>query len=312
MLRRKVSSNSRECLRVSGCSIAKQSSDILPLTKYPVRYKVALGLLGFHIPHHHSPMASERRTDSETTVHDETSPLLTTDPPLEAQTLTKPNPTPVLKLPLAALCIVRVAEPIAFTQIFPYVNEFLSDLHVTDDPSQIGFYSGLVVSGVYLSQVSYSNVQVFGSQGEYICYCSVMLHLPVGPAFRYVDTASITATTVDPLLNCCRCCWQKTRHTHGSCWTRTGDNLLRALRITHQCPVVTLSRCVEIWTLYPHEYLTFFSWTIFGQHCSYPLCPRRTHRLYESSRSLSYLWPILAYRSYYWVFSPSVFFSVRI
>lgn len=33
----------------------------------------------------------------------------------------------------------------AFSQIFPYVNEFMSDLHLTDDPSQIGNYSGLVV-----------------------------------------------------------------------------------------------------------------------------------------------------------------------
>jgi hypothetical protein len=34
----------------------------------------------------------------------------------------------------------------AFSQIFPWINEFIRDLHVTDDSSRIGFYSGIVVS----------------------------------------------------------------------------------------------------------------------------------------------------------------------
>lgn len=40
---------------------------------------------------------------------------------------------------------MRLVEPIAYTQIFPYINEFMNDLHVTDDPKRIGFYSGMVV-----------------------------------------------------------------------------------------------------------------------------------------------------------------------
>lgn len=40
---------------------------------------------------------------------------------------------------------MRIAEPIAFSQIFPYINEFMEDLHLTDDPKRIGLYSGLVV-----------------------------------------------------------------------------------------------------------------------------------------------------------------------
>lgn len=71
---------------------------------------------------------------------DETCPLL-----VEAQTQAKPHPTPIPIGQLAALCTVRLVEPIAFTQLFPYVNEFMSDLHLTDDPSRVGFYSGLVV-----------------------------------------------------------------------------------------------------------------------------------------------------------------------
>ncbi|KAG6845224.1 hypothetical protein H0H87_012216 [Tephrocybe sp. NHM501043] len=55
------------------------------------------------------------------------------------------SPTPLPKAQLAALCTIRLVDPIAFTQVFPYINEFIIRLNVTDDPSQIGFYSGLVV-----------------------------------------------------------------------------------------------------------------------------------------------------------------------
>ncbi|KAG2062688.1 MFS general substrate transporter, partial [Suillus decipiens] len=87
--------------------------------------------------------------------HDETCPLLRTSNPhnAEAQIAEKPKPTPLPKAQLTALCIVRLVEPIAFTQIFPYVNEFMSDLHLTDDPSKIGFYSGLVESVFAISQL---------------------------------------------------------------------------------------------------------------------------------------------------------------
>jgi hypothetical protein len=65
---------------------------------------------------------------------------------LESQCLLgKQRVTPIPKGQLTALCCVRIVDPIAFSQIFPYVNEFMSRLHVTDDPSKIGFYSGLAV-----------------------------------------------------------------------------------------------------------------------------------------------------------------------
>ena len=56
---------------------------------------------------------------------------------------------PINSLPkrqLAILCAVRLADPLTFTQIFPYINQFLSRLHLVTSQSQIGFYSGLVVS----------------------------------------------------------------------------------------------------------------------------------------------------------------------
>jgi len=80
----------------------------------------------------------------DTTNYDETCPLLRASN-AEAQNPEKPKPTPLPKGQLAALCTVRLVDPIMFTQLFPYVNEFMNDLHLTDDPSKIGFYSGLVV-----------------------------------------------------------------------------------------------------------------------------------------------------------------------
>jgi hypothetical protein len=52
---------------------------------------------------------------------------------------------------LLSLCFVRIVEPIAFCQIFPYVNQYIESLNITDDPSRVGFYSGMVVSAELVS-----------------------------------------------------------------------------------------------------------------------------------------------------------------
>jgi hypothetical protein len=54
--------------------------------------------------------------------------------------------TPIPKLQLAIVCLVRLLEPIGFTQLFPYINEMVIKLNILDDPSKVGFVSGLVVS----------------------------------------------------------------------------------------------------------------------------------------------------------------------
>ncbi|KAF8969916.1 major facilitator superfamily domain-containing protein [Flammula alnicola] len=46
----------------------------------------------------------------------------------------------------AILCAVRFIDPLTFTLIFPFINQFLAHLHLIDQPSHIGFYSGLVES----------------------------------------------------------------------------------------------------------------------------------------------------------------------
>lgn len=92
-----------------------------------------------------------------TNSHDETSTLLNHEqtPSLESQSTknTPKTPTPLPYAQLACLCLVRTAEPINFTHIFPYVNQMLAGMHVTDDPSRIGFYSGVVESAFAVAQL---------------------------------------------------------------------------------------------------------------------------------------------------------------
>ena len=75
------------------------------------------------------------------------------------------SPLPVVQL--AILCAVRLMDPVTFTQIFPYINQFLTRLHLVEDQSQIGFYSGLVVRS---SSLPCSLVQL--SAGIYVCIFS--------------------------------------------------------------------------------------------------------------------------------------------
>ncbi|KAK7440177.1 hypothetical protein VKT23_017120 [Stygiomarasmius scandens] len=77
---------------------------------------------------------------------DEATPLLEEQCPPK-----KTTPLPVAQL--ATVCLVRLADPISFCQIFPYINEFIAYLHLVDDPSQIGFYSGLVESSFAVAQL---------------------------------------------------------------------------------------------------------------------------------------------------------------
>ncbi|KAG6370555.1 major facilitator superfamily domain-containing protein [Boletus reticuloceps] len=62
------------------------------------------------------------------------------------------TPTPLPKAQLGALFAVRIVDPIAYQQIFPYINQLLADLRVAE-PEQVGFYSGLVESAYSLAQV---------------------------------------------------------------------------------------------------------------------------------------------------------------
>ncbi|EUC56946.1 MFS multidrug transporter [Rhizoctonia solani AG-3 Rhs1AP] len=63
------------------------------------------------------------------------------------------RPTPIPMLQLFSVCVSRIAEPFAYTQIFPYVNQMVWQLGVTDDPKKVGFYSGMVDSMFAFAQL---------------------------------------------------------------------------------------------------------------------------------------------------------------
>ncbi|KAJ7582620.1 major facilitator superfamily domain-containing protein [Mycena floridula] len=70
----------------------------------------------------------------------------------ENRPLLKKQPIPLPKLQLLILFLVRFVDPLAYSQIFPYINELLEFLQVTDNPARVGFYSGLVETVYALAQ----------------------------------------------------------------------------------------------------------------------------------------------------------------
>ncbi|KAG9006934.1 hypothetical protein FRB94_014769 [Tulasnella sp. JGI-2019a] len=71
----------------------------------------------------------------------------------EQQPLLSAKRTPLPKKQLAIICLCRLAEPIAYTQIFPYINQMVEELRVTENRADIGFYSGLVDGLFALAQL---------------------------------------------------------------------------------------------------------------------------------------------------------------
>ncbi|KKA29637.1 hypothetical protein TD95_000674 [Thielaviopsis punctulata] len=61
-------------------------------------------------------------------------------------------PFPASQMLVLALC--RICEPIAFMSIFPYIYYMIEDFHITDDPSQISVYAGMVTSAFTLAEFS--------------------------------------------------------------------------------------------------------------------------------------------------------------
>lgn len=101
--------------------------------------------------------------------------------------------TPIPKAQLATLCIVRLVDPIMFTQIFPYVNEMMDHLHLTEDPSKTGLYSGLVVSNPLVFSKCCAQAK---TAGEQLCRLATVFYLPVGAAFRYVSPSRLLHQTL--------------------------------------------------------------------------------------------------------------------
>ncbi|KAF8551949.1 MFS general substrate transporter [Imleria badia] len=105
-----------------------------------------------HSTSHSTPKAGVNHIDGPDAVNESTR-LLPGDEESSSRT---PSPrqaqTPLPKAQLGALIAVRIVDPIAYQQIFPYINQLLADMRIAE-PERVGFYSGLVESAYSLAQV---------------------------------------------------------------------------------------------------------------------------------------------------------------
>ncbi|BGO90910.1 hypothetical protein NBRC10512_002338 [Rhodotorula toruloides] len=82
----------------------------------------------------------------------------------EREETKKATPLPLTQL--LVLSLMRFGEPVAFTLIFPFVSQFIEDLHVTDDPSKIGYYAGIIES--IFAFTTFSTVLAWGRLSDRI------------------------------------------------------------------------------------------------------------------------------------------------
>ncbi|KZO94384.1 MFS general substrate transporter [Calocera viscosa TUFC12733] len=68
-------------------------------------------------------------------------------PSADASTpLARRRPTPLPKAQLFVLCVIMLAEPVSYTQIFPYINDMCYRLGYAKSEKDVGFISGLIDS----------------------------------------------------------------------------------------------------------------------------------------------------------------------
>ncbi|KAG1745806.1 MFS general substrate transporter [Suillus paluster] len=79
-------------------------------------------------------------------IANETTPLI---PP---RRLKKPK-TPLPKLQIGILMMMQLAEPIALTSIFPYINQLIRELGITGgNDAAVGYYAGIIESLFFVAQ----------------------------------------------------------------------------------------------------------------------------------------------------------------
>ncbi|KAG1748659.1 major facilitator superfamily domain-containing protein [Suillus lakei] len=85
-------------------------------------------------------------SDSHEIIVNETTPLV------PAKGSKKPR-TPLPKFQIGMLIILQLAEPIASTSIFPYINQLIRELGITGgDDAAVGYYAGIIESLFFVGQ----------------------------------------------------------------------------------------------------------------------------------------------------------------
>ena len=100
---------------------------------------------------------------------------------------TRTTITPIPWRQLLTLCLVRLIDPICFSQIFPYINDMLLKMHVVspNEPERVGLYSGLIESSfsVAAALAIYPWARLSGTSGPLVlnvaCLCHRTTTLPL-------------------------------------------------------------------------------------------------------------------------------------
>ncbi|KAG2751110.1 MFS general substrate transporter [Suillus brevipes Sb2] len=73
--------------------------------------------------------------------------------PLFPREATKKPKTPLPKRQICILMMLQLAEPIASTSIFPYINQLISELGITGgNDAAVGYYAGIIESLFFVAQ----------------------------------------------------------------------------------------------------------------------------------------------------------------
>lgn len=91
---------------------------------------------------------------------------------METAPLLKSTITPLPWAQVLVLLVVRLADPLSFTVLFPFVYFLVRDFHLAATEAQVGFYVGCIASSFAVAQML---------SGKCTVYMAKCRH-PVGPA----------------------------------------------------------------------------------------------------------------------------------
>ncbi|KAJ9055276.1 hypothetical protein DSO57_1005382 [Entomophthora muscae] len=72
---------------------------------------------------------------------------------MDASTPLLSAPTPLPWRQVLILLVVRLADPLSFTILFPFIYFMVKDLHLTDDDGKVGYYVGFIASSFAVAQM---------------------------------------------------------------------------------------------------------------------------------------------------------------
>lgn len=108
--------------------------------------------------------------------------------------------TPLPKMQLFILCVMRLSEPICFTVIFPFVNEQVKAALPNVPKSEIGYYAGLIESCFALTQ--FCTVFLWGRLSDSIGRKPILL---IGMAGTFLSTNAFGFAQSLPTMIAARC-----------------------------------------------------------------------------------------------------------